>query len=85
MKKLLCIAGASILLAACATAPTDSQADAQAHAACRDVDPPIGSHRVRRADCGAASQAQKSDEARRDVEILQQQQQIRTTGAKRGG
>jgi opacity protein-like surface antigen len=85
MKKLLCVFGAAVLLAACAASPDVAQADAKAHAACRDVDPPIGSHMVKRSDCGAASSvnsASNADAARRDVQMLQQGQMLRTNPPK---
>jgi hypothetical protein len=83
MKKLLCVLGATILLAACATSPAESKADAEAHAACRDVDPPIGSHLVKRKDCGAASQAkQDPDQARREADLLRQSQTLRNSGGR---
>jgi hypothetical protein len=75
MKNLLCAAGAALLLAACA-APTATPADAEAHAACRNTDPPIGSHLVRRSDCSTTS-AQDREGAQRDAQMLQQQQTLR--------
>lgn len=71
MKKLLCAFGVSVLLAACAT--ESPQADAEKHAACRDVDPPIGSHFVRRSDCSAAAAQtpEQREEARRAMESMQ--------------
>jgi hypothetical protein len=69
MKKLLCAFGVSLLLAACASeTPT---ADAERHAACRDTDPPVGSHFVRRSDCNAATTPEQREEARRQMEALQ--------------
>ena len=83
MKKLLCVFGAALLLAACATNPEQAKADAEAHAACRDVDPPIGSHMVKRSDCGAASQAkQDPDQARREADLLRQSQSLRNSGGR---
>lgn len=81
MKKLVCILGAAILLSACASSENVAKADAEAHAACRNTDPPIGSHLVKRSDCGAPS-ISNPDVARRDAEILQQQQTIRTAPKK---
>ena len=88
MKKLLCVFGAAALLAACATTdPQVAKADQDAHQLCRNVDAPIGSHLVKRSDCGAASQAtpEQKEQARRAAELLQQSQTTRITGAKKGG
>jgi hypothetical protein len=81
MKKLVLVFGAAVLLAACATSETVAQADAKQHSACRDVDPPIGSHMVKRSDCGTSS-AGNADGARHDVQVLQQSQIIRTNAPK---
>jgi uncharacterized lipoprotein YajG len=90
MKKLLCVSGGAILLAACSSQPSDlkladaqAKADAEAHAACRNVDPPIGSHVVRRSDCGAATADESADRARHDAQTLQQQQIMRQHNAPR--
>jgi hypothetical protein len=69
MKKLLCAVGVGLLLAACAS--ETPQADAEKHAACRDVDPPIGSHFVRRSDCSATQTPEQREEARRSMESMQ--------------
>ena len=71
MKKLLCALGASLLLAACATTETTT-ADAEKHAACRDTDPPVGSHFVRRSDCGAVQTPEQRAEAQRQLEAMRQ-------------
>jgi hypothetical protein len=78
MKHALCAIGAALVLAACAT-PTPTPADAQAHAACRDADPKIGTHMVRRSDCGAPSALTDKEGTQRDMEILRQQQIQRST------
>jgi Spy/CpxP family protein refolding chaperone len=70
MKKLLCAFGVALLLAACAS-ETTTTADAERHAACRDTDPPVGSHFVRRSDCGAAQTPEQKEEARRQMEAMQ--------------
>jgi hypothetical protein len=78
MKHAFCAIGAALVLAACAT-PVDTAADAKAHAACRDTDPPVGSHMVRRSECGAPSALQDKAGTQRDMEILRQQQIQRST------
>jgi hypothetical protein len=82
MKKFVCILGA-LVLAACATQET-TKADADAHAACRNVDPPVGSHLVKRSDCGVTTSTAQTEQARREAELLQQQQIMRTTGPSQG-
>jgi len=71
MKKLLCAFGVGLLLAACATTETPA-ADAEKHAACRDTDPPIGSHFVRRSDCGVGQTPEQRAEAQRQLEAMRQ-------------
>lgn len=51
MKNIPCILGALLLVSACAAPPAATPDEAQASAACRGVDAPIGSNIVRKADC----------------------------------
>lgn len=69
MNKTFCAFGAALVLAACASQSTT--ADAEQHAACRDTDPRVGSHVVRRSDCGVATTPEQREEARRQAEALQ--------------
>ena len=70
MDKALCAFGAALVLAACAS-QTTTVADADAHAACRDTDPRIGSHVVRRSDCGVPTTPEEREAARRQAEAMQ--------------
>jgi hypothetical protein len=70
MSKTFCAFGAALVLAACASQPVTT-AEADARAACRDADPPIGSHVVRRSDCGAQTTPEQREAARRQAEAMQ--------------
>lgn len=70
MDKTFCALGAALVLAACASQTTT--ADAEQHAACRDADPRIGSHVVKRSDCGVTSTPEEREAARRQAEAMQQ-------------
>lgn len=74
MNKTFCALGAALVLAACASQP--STADAEQHAACRDTDPRIGSHVVKRSDCGVTTTPEQREEARRQAEAMQQTRPI---------
>ncbi|WP_395689567.1 hypothetical protein [Caenimonas koreensis] len=57
MKKLFCILGVTMLLAACATQSAKSPVEQQDAIACRRTDAPTGSNLVRKSECAPSAQA----------------------------
>ena len=66
MKNTLCILGAALLLAACATEQPMTDQQSQDRAACRRVDAPIGSNLVRKADCAPTQNAATPAETKKN-------------------
>jgi hypothetical protein len=57
MKKFFAIAGAALILGACASSNTMTAQEQSDRAACRRADAPTGSNLVRRADCAPQAAA----------------------------
>jgi len=71
MKSIFLAFAAAMALAGCSSTP--DEAPVAGRPDCRNVDPPTGSHHIRRRNCYAAADDDQARQAARDLQDLQQQ------------